>query len=733
MIKCVLPVLEMSCSVCAGNVESTVRSLTGVKQAVVNFATESLILEYDERLITLDEIQAAVEAAGYGLIVSKSDREVQREAANRRHYIGMRRRLIVAWLCAIPLMILSMWSMHLPYIDTILLALTLPIVVYAGRDFYIHAWKQLQQRTSSMDTLVALSTLTALLSSLAFALFPHYWQSKGVMPHTYYEAAGMIITFVLTGKFLEERAKRHTSSALKGLINLQPQTALKVTDIDEQEVNIATLKVGDRIVVRPGERVAVDGMVVSGESYIDESMITGEPIPATKRQGDKVLAGTVNRGGILTIEAQSVGSDTLLAQIVRRVQEAQGSKAPVQRIADRISRVFVPTIIGLAFVTFIIWYICGNHYLTEDGAAYALLTAITVLVIACPCALGLATPMAIMVGIGRAARDHILIKDAVALEKMCKVDCVVLDKTGTLTCGTPRMINAKWFCTEKEKKTLISRLYSIEKHSEHPIAQALTRHFEAEVLTPIPPDKIEAITGEGIQATFHDTVYRIGKKSFAEKSMPHDIEIAQWEAEGYSVVYYSRENETQAVFAISDTIKATASTTIAHLRQQGIAVYMLTGDSEAAARHVAQAVGIDHVVANTLPQDKEDFIGRLQQRGHTVAMVGDGINDSQALARADISIAMGQGSDIAMDVAMVTIINSDPERISRAIQLSRRTVRVIKENLFWAFIYNIVCIPVAAGVLYPICGVLLNPMWASAAMAFSSVSVVLNSLRLNRK
>ena len=438
MIKSILPVLEMSCAVCANNVESAVKKLPGVRSAVVNFAAENLLVEYDPTILSLEKIQAAVQAAGYDLIISEEEKEKQREAASLRHYKSLRNRMLVAWVFAIPLMVVSMGFMHTPHIEWVLLGLTLPILLYSGQSFYVHAWKQLKQCTSNMDTLVALSTLTAFLLSLLMTLFPGYWGDYGIEIHVYYEASGMIVAFVLIGKFMEERAKRSTSSALKSLMGLQPQTALKITESGKTEVNIATLKIGDRILVRPGEKVAVDGFVIEGESFVDESMINGEPIPADKKAGDKVLAGTINHDGVLTIEARAVGAQTLLSQIVRRVQEAQGSKAPAQRLADRISRKFVPTIIILAILTFIGW----EYFYEGPGVlAYSLLAAISVLVIACPCALGLATPTALMVGIGKAAREHILIKDAVALEKMGQIDSIVLDKTGTLTQGRPEVID----------------------------------------------------------------------------------------------------------------------------------------------------------------------------------------------------------------------------------------------------------------------------------------------------
>ncbi len=731
MIKCVLPVLEMSCAVCANNVETTVKKLPGVLSATVNFASENLVLTYDPSAITLEEIAAAVEAAGYGLVISEEEKEKQREAAATRHYKSLRNRVVVAWIFALPLMAISMGCMHTPHIEWLLLLLTLPILLYSGRDFYIHAWKQLRQHSANMDTLVALSTGVAFLFSLAMTLFPQYWNSRGIETHVYYEASGMIIAFVLIGKLMEERAKRNTSSALKSLMNLQPQTALKITEEGPQEVHIATLKRGDRILVRPGEKVAVDGVVVHGESFVDESMINGEPIPAGKAQGDSVLAGTINRDGALTIEAQAVGAQTLLAQIVRQVQEAQGSKAPAQRLADRVSRRFVPTIIILACLTFAGWQ-C--FYSGDNVLAHSLLTAVSVLVIACPCALGLATPTALMVGIGKAAGEHILIKDAVALEKMGQIDCMVLDKTGTLTQGRPEVVDVVWLQPEEQ---YAAPLVVAEEQSQHPLAKAIAKHWESHAATrSVTIDRYENVSGKGIEFEIQGETLRIGNRTFmTASSIGSDTEtrIATWQSEGKSIVFYGNHKGIIAIIAIADKIKESSHEAVARLQQLGIEVYMLTGDDSPTARTVAGAVGISRLKANALPQDKEDFVRTLQGEGKTVAMVGDGINDSQALARADVSIAMGQGTDIAMQVAMVTLMNSDLNLLTRAVVLSRSTMRIVRENLFWAFIYNVVCIPVAAGVLFPVNGWLLNPMWASAAMAFSSVSVVLNSLRLKWK
>lgn len=539
----------------------------------------------------------------------------------------------------------------------------------------------------------------------------------------------MIIAFVLLGKLLEERAKNSTSSAIKSLMGLQPKTARRVREGQEEEVSIASLRVGDLVSVRPGEKIPVDGTVSQGSSSVDESMLSGEPIPVVKSPGDRVLAGTINQKGAFLMEATGVGSATVLSQIVRMVQAAQGSKAPVQRIVDKISGIFVPVVVGLAALTFIVWLAVGG----SAYFSYALLSAVSVLVIACPCALGLATPTALMVGMGKGAERHILIKGAFALENLREVDTVVLDKTGTLTEGVPEVTDSLWV-VEADRDEL-NILYTAEMKSEHPLAASIVSWLKETEAAEIGMDDFESVTGRGIRARVNDVMYWVGSKGFLETfraAIPIEAgrEIARWEEAGKSIVYYGRESELLAAMAISDRLKPTSGKAVETLTKMGIEAHLLTGDGRRTAESVAAALGIRHYKADVLPNDKEEYVRSLQAAGRKVAMVGDGINDSQALARADVSVAMGKGTDIAMDVAMVTLITSDLMLLPDAIRLSKRTVRSIHQNLFWAFIYNLIGIPLAAGVLFPVNGLLLNPMLASAAMAFSSVSVVLNSLRL---
>ena len=725
----VLPVLEMSCAVCAGNVESTVQALSGVEKASVNFAAGTLTVTYNPSVITLEVMQAAVQAAGYDLIVEAEDPVAMQEEKARMHYKILRRNTIGAWTLSIPLALLGMVFMHVPFGNWIMMVLALAIMIFFGRSFYVNGVRHALKGKANMDTLVALSTSIAFLFSLFNTLCPGFWLGKGLEPHVYYEASGVIIAFVLLGKLMEERAKNSTSSAIKGLMGLQPKTARLVTDGREEEVPISNLQVGNVVSVRPGEKIPVDGTLLQGSSSVDESMLSGEPIPVEKNAGDRVLAGTINQKGAFTMEATSVGGTTVLAQIVQMVQSAQGSKAPVQRIVDKISGIFVPVVVLLSFLTFVCWLVIGG----ESYFSYALLSAVSVLVIACPCALGLATPTALMVGMGKGAEQHILIKDAFALENLCKVDTVVLDKTGTLTEGVPVVTDSYWISDDNIR--YLDVLYTAEQKSEHPLASAILCWLEESGAKVCEAENFESLTGRGVRIQVEGVTYWVGSQGLLDifqAGIPEKVrkQIGQWQEDGQSVVFYGQETRLLAVLAISDRIKPTSGKAVKELKKQGIEVHLLTGDGVRTAERVAATLDIGYYKAEVMPNDKEEYIISLQQQGKKVAMVGDGINDSQALARADVSIAMGKGTDIAMDVAMVTLITSDLLLLPGAIRLSKQTVRLIYQNLFWAFIYNVIGIPLAAGVLFPINGLLLNPMLASAAMAFSSVSVVLNSLRL---
>ena len=607
----------------------------------------------------------------------------------------------------------------------VLWILATPVVFGLGREFYINAWRQLKHSTSNMDTLVAVSTGIAYTFSVFNLLFPDFWLSRGIEPHIYFEAASVIIAFILLGRLLEERAKQNTSTAIKKLIGLQPKTVTIIVDSDERTVPIT----GDTILVKPGERIAVDGMVVTGESYVDESMLNGEPVPLHKQSGKKVFAGTINQKGTFRFVADKIGSDTMLAQIIRMVQDAQGSKAPVQKLVDKIARFFVPAIISISIIAFVAWIFLAP----TNGFTNGLLAMVTVLIIACPCALGLATPTAIMVGIGKGAEKGILIKDAQSLEIAQKIDTIILDKTGTITAGHPVVVESLWENGFEHTRKI---LYSLEKLSEHPLSDAVVKTLQNEKEISI--DKFENVPGKGVKGMVGSQTYYVGNLSLLNDNhitiASHLQELAnKWTQKAKTLVWFADSTQAIAAIALTDEIKQTSAEAISQLQKMGVEVYMLTGDNAISAQAISRKVGINHYKAGVLPNEKAQFIKELQANGKTVGMVGDGINDSAALAQADLSIAMGQGSDIAVDTAMATILSSDLLKIPETIRLSQLTIKTIYQNLFWAFIYNLIGIPIAAGIFYSVNGFLLNPMWASAAMAFSSVSVVLNSLRLKRK
>ena len=727
-------VLGMSCAVCALNVETTLGAQEGVYEAKVNFAGSTVLVDYDPQVITPVELQKAVESAGYELVVENTEDTDQADRLQREEFLALKRKTIGAIVLAIPVFVIGMFFMHMPYGNWIMLAFTIPVMAFFGRDFFVHAYMQLKHGRANMDTLVAVSTGVAFLFSLFNTIWPEYWTSRGLEAHVYYEAAAVIIALILLGRLLEAKAKFSTSTAIKKLMGLQPKTVTKIlADGSEEEVPIREVAVGDVLVVKPGEKIPVDGEVTEGSSFVDESMITGESIPVEKVKGQPVYAGTINEKGSFRFRADKVGGETVLANIIRMVQEAQGSKAPVQKLVDRIAGIFVPVVMGIAVITFIVWMLIGG----DLAFTHALLTSITVLVIACPCALGLATPTAIMVGIGKGAEHNILIKDAESLELMYRVNAIVLDKTGTITEGKPVVTDIHW-TPGSEDERYPSILLEIERRSEHPLADAVVQKFKEKVVNEISVSDFENQTGKGVTAKVGDKVYLVGNRALLEVShviLDDDNEklAVRWEGDGKTVVFFAGEGRVLALVAIADKIKESSRQAVTTLHEKGIDVYMLTGDNALTARAVADQVGIRHFKAEVMPGEKANFVEALQHEGKVVAMVGDGINDSQALAQADVSIAMGKGSDIAMDVAKVTLITSDLNVIPRAIALSHQTVRAIRQNLFWAFIYNIIGIPLAAGVLYGIDGFLLNPMIAAAAMAFSSVSVVTNSLRIKWK
>ncbi len=726
--KKIFYVTGMMCAGCAATVENTVAGQKGVEEARVNFAASTIMVDYDAAEVTPVDLQQVVRAAGYDLLIDDEDKV---EDIQQKEFCQLKRNTLGAVVLSLPVFIIGMFFMHMPYGDWIMLVFTLPVVLIFGRSFFINAWLQLKHGRASMDTLVAVSTGIAFLFSLFNTFYPEYWTNRGLEAHVYYEASSVIIALILLGRLLESRAKNKTSSAIRRLMGLQPKMVVRVSeDGSEHEIPVKAVQFGDVLSVKPGGRIPVDGTVKEGISYVDESMITGESLPVEKESGMKVYAGTMNQKGSFRFVAERVGSETVLAHIVKMVQEAQGSKAPVQRLVDKIAGIFVPVVIGIAVFTFVVWMIVGG----ELAFTHALLTSITVLVIACPCALGLATPTAIMVGIGKGAEYNILIKDAESLELLYKTTAVVLDKTGTITEGHPVVTGVLWK-EGVDVDRLAPILMALESKSEHPLADAVVAYLSSKGIKGALSGTFESITGLGIKGSVEGREFWVGNKRLMEGNTlvfaPEQLEKADaYRREGNTVVYFAGGGQILAVIAIADQIKKGSACAIIKLRKAGIKVYMLTGDNEVTARAVAEQVGLKEYRSEMMPSDKALFVKELQSKGEVVAMVGDGINDSQALAQADVSIAMGRGSDIAMDVSKITLIRSDLNAIPDALKLSRRTVRTIRQNLFWAFIYNVIGIPVAAGVLYPCCGFLLNPMIAAAAMAFSSVSVVTNSLRL---
>ena len=729
-IKNTYPVLGMSCASCAARVDKTLNDLPGVYQATVNYATAVAQVEYNPEVCSDAILQSAVQDAGYDLLVDTGEDVADKaEEIRLTRYRKIKRRTVAALLLSLPIMVISMFFEDISSLKYALWILATPVVFGLGREFYINAWRQLKHGTSNMDTLVAVSTGIAYTFSVFNLLFPDFWLSRGIEPHIYFEAASVIIAFILLGRLLEERAKQNTSTAIKKLIGLQPKTVTIIVDSDKRTVPITAVQKGDTILVKPGERIAVDGIVVTGESYVDESMLNGEPVPMHKQSGEKVFAGTINQKGTFRFVADKIGSDTMLAQIIRMVQDAQGSKAPVQKLVDKIARFFVPAIISISIIAFVAWIFLAP----TNGFTNGLLAMVTVLIIACPCALGLATPTAIMVGIGKGAEKGILIKDAQSLEIAQKIDTIILDKTGTITAGHPIVVESLWENGFEHSRKI---LYSLEKLSEHPLSDAVVNTLQNEKEISI--DKFENVPGKGVKGVVGSQTYYAGNLSLLNDNYiaiaSHLQELAnKWTQEAKTLVWFADSTQAIAAIALTDEIKQTSAQAISQLQKMGVEVYMLTGDNAISAQAISRKVGINHYKAGVLPNEKAQFIKELQANGKKVGMVGDGINDSAALAQADLSIAMGQGSDIAVDTAMAIILSSDLLKIPETIRLSQLTIKTIYQNLFWAFIYNLIGIPIAAGIFYSVNGFLLNPMWASAAMAFSSVSVVLNSLRLKRK
>ncbi len=729
-----IPVTGMSCASCAMSVQSMAASVPGVQQANVNYATQALDVYFNPKQTGPQQIQKAIQNVGYDLILDEENAFDQQEEQQEKALLQLKKQTLGAVLLTVPIVLLDMVFMDWEPANWILLILTSIVLFVFGNQFFTSARKQAKHAQVNMDSLVAISTGTAYLFSLFNTIYPGFWLSRGIVPHVYFEAAAVVITFILIGKLLEERAKSGTSASVKKLMGLQVRSVNLIKDGIEIKTNIANILVGDLIRIKPGEWIPVDGEIADGASFIDESLMTGEPMPVSRKTGDTVFSGTINHKGSFVLKATKVGNETLLSKMIKAVQNAQGSKAKVQKLADQIASVFVPAVMVIAIISAITWLIFGG----EKAFGQGLLSFVTVLIVACPCALGLATPTAIMVGVGKGAEKGILIRDAETLERAYKVNTIVLDKTGTITEGKPKVTRLNWnkSLTENEQAFLSGILLAAELQSEHPIADAIVNFLPVKEASAQTISNFKSITGAGIFVIHQNQTYYIGKPDWVNgtcdlSSLNLDIDIDQNNLN--TIIYFATQGKLLAILTVTDEIRSNAMATITQLKKAGIEVWMLTGDAATTANYVAAKTGIVNIVSGISPSGKAELIKKLQQKGKIVAMAGDGINDAEALATADVSIAMGLGSDIAMNVARITLVSSNIGLLPEVLKLSAQTIRTIRQNLFWAFIYNLTMIPVAAGALYPIWNIQLNPMFAGAAMALSSVSVVTNSLRLKWK
>jgi Cu+-exporting ATPase len=737
--KIEFPVTGMTCANCAANIERALnKKVSGIVNATVNFASERAAVEYIPGVATLQDMISAIEGAGYGVISPEeiSEEEDAEQIARQAEIQDQTRKFIVGVVFALPLFILSMardfsligpWS-HAAWVNWFFWALATPVQFYTGWDYYVNGIKSLRNKSANMDVLVAMGSSVAYFYSLALLIFPVLGQ------HVYFETSAVIITLIKLGKMLESRTKGRTGGAIRKLIGLRPKTATIIDNDAEKEIPIAQVQLKDTVLVRPGERIPVDGIVIEGTSSVDESMLSGEPLPVDKRAGDKVVGGTINGEGLLKFNAAAIGKDTVLAQIIRLVQEAQGSKAPIQALADKVAAVFVPAIIALAFVVFFIWWGIAGEFVP------AMIRLVAVLVIACPCALGLATPTAIMAGTGKGAEKGILFKNSEALETATKLDTIVLDKTGTITVGKPAVVDI--IPLEPECKTaedLLKLGASVEKGSEHPLGKAIVKHAESETLALSAPEEFKASGGMGVQARVNGNMVMVGKPDWFKESgidmAPVADRIHQLQSQGKTVMVVAKESRLCGLIGVSDELKSDSQQAIRELHEQKLKVVMLTGDNPETAQTIGNQVHIDDIFSEVKPEEKSFKVKELQDKGERVGMVGDGINDAPALAQADVGLAIGTGTDVAIETADVILSSGSLKGVPRAIRLSRATMKTIKENLLWAFGYNVILIPVAAGILYPFESLpiflrQLHPILAALAMAFSSVSVVSNSLRL---
>ena len=771
-----IPVTGMTCAACSSRVQRTLQKAPGVNEAAVNLMMKSATVTFDPATTSADKLIEVIRDTGYGAALADADQtafeeQAARDRAQATEYHELRTKALVSGLIGVIAMIVSMplmstmvarhahgvvvdpfmrWAMNamdpmlratMPFLYNVsaqvltvaLLAATLVVMLWAGRHFYTRAWAALRHGAADMNTLVSVGTLAAFAYSLVATLAPDFFTSRGVMPDVYYEAVIIIVALILTGNMFEARAKMRTSAALRALVDLQPKTARVIRFDQEVDAPVDTVESDEIIIVRPGERIPTDGEVTQGESAVDESMLTGESLPVSKHVGDRVIGGTINRTGAFRYRATNLGANSVLAQIVQLMRDAQGSRAPIQRLADQISAVFVPVVMLIAVVTFGVWYVAAD----EAPLVRAFAAAVAVLIIACPCAMGLAVPTAVMVASGKGAELGVLIKGGEALQRAGDISTVVLDKTGTITEGKPAVTDlllAPQFALDE--RTLLQRVASLEKSSEHPLADAIVREAEARGLTLVPPDTFLSVTGRGAQGVVEDSALVVGNAAFlgdwGVSTQPLDEAALQLAADGKTPMFIAVDGALAGLIAVADPIRESSRHAIAQLHAMGLQVVMLTGDNERTAEAIGRGAGVDRVVAGVLPDGKVAEVQRLQAEGSVVAMVGDGINDAPALAQADVGMAIGSGTDVAVEAADVVLMRGDLMGVVRAIALSRRTMRTMKQNLFWAFIYNVIGIPIAAGALYPAFGLQLSPILASAAMAFSSVSVVTNSLRLRR-